>query len=102
MVTVADDRGLIQVCQFLEFRFVEFILLDKFKNFVRLFQIDASGECTVEYKVHGNHITKHKSDCKNLEIAGQFYNVNPVSTWISACRILRQIIEVEYTTALTS
>ena len=52
-------------------------------NFNCSFQVDASGECTVEYKVHGNHITKHKSDCRNLEIAGQFYNVNPVSTGVT-------------------
>ncbi len=32
----------------------------------------------MEYKVHANHVTKLKSDCKNLEIAGQFQNVNPV------------------------
>ena len=57
--------------------------LDSRLNFNCSFQVDASGECTVEYKVHGNHITKHKSDCRNLEIARQFYNVNPVSTGVT-------------------
>ncbi|XP_074648855.1 microsomal triglyceride transfer protein large subunit-like [Tubulanus polymorphus] len=41
-------------------------------------EVDISGECTVEYEVHKNTVTKTKSDCSTLEIAGQNRNYNKV------------------------
>ena len=41
-------------------------------------QVDASGECLVEYLVTGNKVKKSKSKCKSLEKAGQYHQANPV------------------------
>ncbi|KAK3091068.1 hypothetical protein FSP39_016889 [Pinctada imbricata] len=41
-------------------------------------EIDVSGECNAYYTVSGNYITKTKQNCQNLEIGGQFSNLNEV------------------------
>ena len=47
-------------------------------SFFIVFQLDVSGECSTTYKISGPTIIKQKSDCKNLEIAGQHVNENQV------------------------
>ncbi|XP_067931798.1 microsomal triglyceride transfer protein large subunit-like [Watersipora subatra] len=39
-------------------------------------EVDASGECYVEYQIIGNKVTKKKSNCKNLEKSGQYSPAN--------------------------
>ncbi|XP_062589725.1 microsomal triglyceride transfer protein large subunit-like [Saccostrea cucullata] len=39
-------------------------------------EVDVSGECSAYYAVSGGRITKTKQNCQNVEIAGEFVNVN--------------------------
>ncbi|XP_048761534.2 microsomal triglyceride transfer protein large subunit-like [Ostrea edulis] len=41
-------------------------------------EVDVSGECSAYYAVYGGRITKTKQNCQNVEIAGEFDNVNKV------------------------
>lgn len=42
-------------------------------------QIDVAGECSAYYAVYGGRITKTKQNCQNVEIAGEYENVNKVN-----------------------
>lgn len=39
-------------------------------------EIDVAGECSAYYAVYGGRITKTKQNCQNVEIAGEYENVN--------------------------
>lgn len=38
-----------------------------------------AGECSAYYAVYGGRITKTKQNCQNVEIAGEYENVNKVN-----------------------